>query len=77
MDGYLEAMNSSQIVLTIIQGDQDQTVPMECIHNMKLKVPSAEVKIISNANHQSLILANKENFTKDLEHIWASSASEN
>ncbi|OVA03919.1 hypothetical protein BVC80_1321g67 [Macleaya cordata] len=74
MDGYLEAVSSSKIVLTVIQGDKDEVVPLECMHNMKLKVPSAEVKIISNANHNFLILERKENFTRDLEHIWYSAA---
>ncbi|KAI3947450.1 hypothetical protein MKW98_011440 [Papaver atlanticum] len=74
MDGYIEAVSSSEIMLTVFQGDKDGVVPVECSHNIKLKVPSAEIRIIPNANHSSLILNRKEVFTRELEHIWFSSA---
>ncbi|KAI3912374.1 hypothetical protein MKX01_038436 [Papaver californicum] len=74
MDGYLEAVSSSEIMLTVIQGDKDDVVPVECTNSIKLKVPSAEIKIIPNATHSSLILDSKEVFTRELEHIWFSSA---
>ncbi|KAI3997761.1 hypothetical protein MKX01_007648 [Papaver californicum] len=74
IDRYLEAVNSSELMLTVIQGDKDEVVPLECIHNIKLKVPSAEIRIFPNANHNSPILDKKEDFSRDLEHIWFSSA---
>ncbi|RZC79102.1 hypothetical protein C5167_003319 [Papaver somniferum] len=74
IDRYLEAVTSSELMLTVIQGDKDEVVPSECIHNIKLKVPSAEIRIIPNANHNSPILDRKEDICKDLEHIWFSSA---
>ncbi|KAI3880708.1 hypothetical protein MKX03_008119 [Papaver bracteatum] len=74
MDRYIEAVSSSEIMLTVIQGDKDGVIPVECSHNIKLKVHSAEIRIIPNANHSSLILQRKEVFTRELEHIWFSSA---
>ncbi|KAI3862759.1 hypothetical protein MKW98_008599 [Papaver atlanticum] len=74
IDRYLEAVTSSELMLTVIQGDKDEVFPSECIHNIKLKVPSAEIRIIPNANHNSPILDRKEDFSRDLEHIWFSSA---
>ncbi|KAI3883757.1 hypothetical protein MKW92_011910 [Papaver armeniacum] len=74
MDGYIEALSSSPIMLTVFQGDKDEVVPVECTHNLMLKVPSAEIRIIPNANHSTLILNRKEVFTRELEHIWFSSA---
>ncbi|KAI3844303.1 hypothetical protein MKX03_032195 [Papaver bracteatum] len=75
IDRYLEAVTSSELMLTVIQGDKDEVVSSECIHhNIKLKVPSAEIRIIPNANHNSPILDRKEDFSRDLEHIWFSSA---
>ncbi|KAI3996500.1 hypothetical protein MKX01_001338 [Papaver californicum] len=70
IDSYLDAVNSSELMLTVIQGDKDEVVPLECIHNIKLKVASAEIRIIPNANHDSPILDRKEDFSWDLEHIW-------
>ncbi|XP_042481344.1 probable lysophospholipase BODYGUARD 4 isoform X2 [Macadamia integrifolia] len=70
MDEYLEVLNKSGVSITIIQGDKDQVVPFECSHNMKLKVPLAEVKTISNANHTTVIMGREKEFMRDLEQIW-------
>ncbi|KAJ4972419.1 hypothetical protein NE237_005518 [Protea cynaroides] len=70
MDEYLESLNKEGVLVTIMQGDKDQVVPFECSHNMKLKVPLAEIKTISNADHTTVITGREKEFMKDLEQIW-------
>ncbi|KAF8395546.1 hypothetical protein HHK36_019494 [Tetracentron sinense] len=72
-DEYLEAMKKSGTILNVIQGDRDQVVPLECSHNIKVKVPHADVKIICNADHNTVILGRGKELTRDLEQIWLSS----
>ncbi|GMP98180.1 hypothetical protein CsSME_00046157 [Camellia sinensis var. sinensis] len=74
MDKYLEALEDSKVNIHVIQGSQDQVVPLECSNNIKMKVPDAEVSIVENADHTNVILHREKDFTQDLEQIWASTA---
>ncbi|KAF9593626.1 hypothetical protein IFM89_024310 [Coptis chinensis] len=76
MDEYLEAIKRSRVVVKVIQGDKDQVTPLECSRNLKLKIPLAEVQIISNADHSSVIFGREQHFTRDLEHLWLSASKE-
>ncbi|GFZ09395.1 alpha/beta-Hydrolases superfamily protein [Actinidia rufa] len=72
MDEYLEILKDSRVNIHVIQGSKDHVVPLECSSNIKMKVPHAEVDIIANADHSTVILHREKDFTRDLEHIWAS-----
>lgn len=74
MDGYLETLNKSGMKICVIQGSWDQLVPLECSNNIKTKVPDVYVKLIANADHNTVILGRENDFIRDLEHIWASTA---
>ncbi|KAL7225699.1 hypothetical protein ACSBR1_020954 [Camellia fascicularis] len=74
MDKYLEALEDSKVSIHVIQGSQDQVVPLECSNNIKMKVPDAEVSIVENADHTTVIIHREKDFTQDLEQIWASTA---
>ncbi|XP_068664233.1 probable lysophospholipase BODYGUARD 4 [Aristolochia californica] len=71
IDDYLEILSKSGMLVNVIQGDKDQVVPPECSYNLKLKVPFAEVKIIPNAEHSSVVLGREKDITRDLEQIWS------
>lgn len=77
MDDYLESLIENKVKLYVIQGDRDQIVPMECSINIRRKVPSAEVTIVQNADHNSVILGREKDFTETLQKIWVSSADIN
>uniref|UniRef100_A0A2P2JKD4 Uncharacterized protein MANES_08G151600 n=1 Tax=Rhizophora mucronata TaxID=61149 RepID=A0A2P2JKD4_RHIMU len=72
MDDFLETSVKFKVRLCVVQGDRDQVVPLECSHNIKDKVPFAEVSIIPDADHSSIIMGREKGFTQSLEHIWAS-----
>ncbi|KAF7135126.1 hypothetical protein RHSIM_Rhsim08G0193100 [Rhododendron simsii] len=74
MDEFLEALRDSKAKIHVIQGAQDHVIPVECSSNIKMKVPQAEVEIIANADHNTIILNRKREFTQNLERIWASTA---
>lgn len=74
MDEYLETLNKSGVKISVIQGSWDQLVPLECSNNIKTKVPDADVKLIANADHNTVILGRENDFIRDLEYIWASTA---
>ncbi|XP_019186871.1 PREDICTED: probable lysophospholipase BODYGUARD 4 [Ipomoea nil] len=73
MDEYLETLRICGVKMKVIQGSKDQVVPLECSSNMKMKVgDNAEVKVIANADHSSVVVGREEEFTRDLEQFWAS-----
>ncbi|WCJ27644.1 alpha/beta-Hydrolases superfamily protein [Euphorbia peplus] len=72
MDDFLEILRESGAKICVMQGDRDNVVPLECGKNIKEKVPSAQVCIISNADHSSVIMGREKDFGQHLEHIWTS-----
>ncbi|KAL4339459.1 hypothetical protein GQ457_08G013780 [Hibiscus cannabinus] len=74
-DEHLETLSKSRSVkVSIIHGDQDMEVPLECSNNMKMKFPElVQLNIVPNADHISVIFHRARDFAKNLEHIWASS----
>lgn len=71
IDSYLKILTKSGVKINVIQGDRDQILPMECISNFKLKAPKAEINIISNADHSTVLLGRENKFAHSLEHTWA------
>ncbi|KAK0599265.1 hypothetical protein LWI29_003733 [Acer saccharum] len=76
VDDYLNTLIEQRIKMCVIQGDQDAVIPLECSINIKKKVPDAEVFIISNADHRTVILGREKEFTRSLERIWSSSSAD-
>ncbi|XP_065854802.1 probable lysophospholipase BODYGUARD 4 [Euphorbia lathyris] len=72
MDDFLETLTESGVKICVMQGDRDYVVPLECGNNIKEKAPNAQLCIISNADHSSVIIGREKDFTQHLEHIWAS-----
>ncbi|KAG5583222.1 hypothetical protein H5410_053849 [Solanum commersonii] len=72
MDKYLETLNIAKVKINVIQGSRDQVVPMESGNNIKMKVPNAEVKIVDNADHTSIVIGREKELCNDLEKLWGS-----
>ncbi|XP_031391729.1 probable lysophospholipase BODYGUARD 4 isoform X2 [Punica granatum] len=75
MDGYLETLRRSGAKISIIHGDRDQVVPLECSLSIKARLPDAEINIIRNANHNTVIFGRERDFTRFLGCTWESSSS--
>ncbi|XP_050220965.1 probable lysophospholipase BODYGUARD 4 [Mercurialis annua] len=76
MDGYLEILKNAGVKINIVHGDRDNTIPTECSYDIKRKVGHAELSIIRNGTHSSVIFRRKKEFTQNLETFWASTAEE-
>ena len=72
MDSYLKILTKNGVRISVIQGDRDQVVPKECITKFKIKAPYAEINIIPNADHSTVLLGREKQFAQSLEHTWAS-----
>lgn len=75
MDEYLDALNGSEAKIHIMHGTRDQLVPPECSFSIKMKVPRAQLNILPDSDHITVMLDREKNFTQDLERIWASISS--
>lgn len=72
MDKYLETLSIAKVKINVTQGSRDQVVPLECSNNVKMKVPNAEVKIVANADHSSVVIGREKDLCNDLEKFWVS-----
>ncbi|KAJ6822830.1 putative lysophospholipase BODYGUARD 4 isoform X1 [Iris pallida] len=73
MDEYLKVMKIAGTPFKVLQGSKDQLVPHECSFNIKVKVPHAELHVITGANHSTVIIGREKAFTRELEEFWFSS----
>lgn len=74
MESYLEVISKAGVEVFVIHGDRDQVVPVECSNNIRMAVPEAQVNIIKNADHSSVLLGREKDFTLYLQHVWAASS---
>jgi hypothetical protein len=74
LDGYLTVLVEAGVKICVVHGDRDQVVPLECSNNIKMKAPEAEVNIVKNADHGTVIHGRAKEFAGSLEHTWASLA---
>ncbi|CAL0323375.1 unnamed protein product [Lupinus luteus] len=69
-DSYLKILSKSGVRINVIQGDKDKIVQMECCNNLKLMAPNAEINIIPNADHGTVIFTREKEFAHRLEVTW-------
>ncbi|XP_022633480.1 probable lysophospholipase BODYGUARD 5 isoform X2 [Vigna radiata var. radiata] len=72
VDSYLIILTRVGVRINVIQGEKDQVVPMECCSKFELKAPNAEINIIPNADHGTVLFGREKEFALSLEHIWES-----
>ncbi|KAG2273678.1 hypothetical protein Bca52824_056233 [Brassica carinata] len=72
-DKHLESLINSGVKISVVQGDKDAVVPIDCLWNMKAKFPAVEVEVIAGTDHSSVIMSRREVFVANLVKLWASS----
>lgn len=77
VDDYLDILMENGVKISVIQGEKDEVIPTECSTHIKMKVVDAEVCIIPNAGHSTVIVGREKEFTQSLEPIWAAVADTN
>lgn len=72
-DKHLGSLINSGVKISVVHGDKDAAVPIDCLWNMKAKFPEVEVEVIAGTDHSSVIMSRKEVFVANLVSLWASS----
>ncbi|KAL5726764.1 hypothetical protein ACHQM5_000027 [Ranunculus cassubicifolius] len=76
MDAYLEEIRDHlKCNVSVFHGRNDELLPVECSENVKLKIPRADIKVIENADHITVVVGRQKDFARELEEIWNRSAS--
>ncbi|GFP97279.1 2-hydroxymuconate semialdehyde hydrolase [Phtheirospermum japonicum] len=71
MEGYLDKVNNQlKCDVTILHGNDDELIPVECSYNVQSKVPRAQVKVVQNKDHITIVVGRQRAFARELEEIW-------
>ncbi|KAG9155021.1 hypothetical protein Leryth_012196 [Lithospermum erythrorhizon] len=71
IEGYLDKVkNNMKCSVTIFHGRYDEVIPVECSYNVQAKVPRANVKVIENKDHITIVVGRQKAFARELEEIW-------
>lgn len=71
MEDYLEEIkNGLNCDVTIFHGKDDELIPVECSHNLKSRIPKAQVKVVENKDHITIVVGRQKAFARELERIW-------
>uniref|UniRef100_A0A0A9B2U5 AB hydrolase-1 domain-containing protein n=1 Tax=Arundo donax TaxID=35708 RepID=A0A0A9B2U5_ARUDO len=74
-DRNLEAVDAAGIPVQVIHGVKDQVVPFECSHNLKAKLPRAELHLKRRCDHATVVLGRERGFAEELRAFWSGSGS--
>lgn len=78
MDSYLDEVREKLTCLvTVFHGRDDELLPVECSYALHSKIPRAQVKVIENKDHITLVVGRQKAFARELEEIWAKSSPQN
>ena len=71
MEGYLDVVkNRLKCAVTVIHGRDDEVIPVECSYNVQSRVPRAQVKVVENKDHITIVVGRQKVFARELEEIW-------
>ncbi|KAH6817969.1 alpha/beta-Hydrolases superfamily protein [Perilla frutescens var. frutescens] len=71
VEGYLEEVkNEVKCNITIFHGKDDELIPVECSYNMQSRIPRAQVKVVENKDHLTIVVGRQKAFARELEEIW-------
>lgn len=72
-DRNLEAIEAAGIPVKVIHGGKDQVVPVECSHQLKVKLPRAELHLMGGCDHRTVVLGREKGFADELRAFWSGS----
>ncbi|GJN10641.1 hypothetical protein PR202_ga28752 [Eleusine coracana subsp. coracana] len=74
-DRNLQAVEAAGIPVQLVHGVDDQVVPVECSRHLKAKLPRAELRIMHDRDHSTVILGRARGFAQELRAFWSRSSS--
>ncbi|XP_050891707.1 probable lysophospholipase BODYGUARD 3 [Lathyrus oleraceus] len=70
---YLETVNENRnCKVTIFHGKNDEVIPIECSYDVVKMIPSAELRVIDDKDHITIVVGRQKDFARELEEIWNS-----
>ncbi|KAL8210030.1 hypothetical protein R6Q57_006762 [Mikania cordata] len=71
VEEYLDMVqNHLNCSVHVFHGRDDELIPVECSDNVKTKVPRANVRIVENKDHITIVVGRQKAFARELEKIW-------
>lgn len=68
---YLDAVRENpNCKVTIFHGKKDEVIPVECSYEVKKRIPRAQVRVIDNKDHITIVVGRQKAFARELEEIW-------
>ncbi|KAK9716716.1 hypothetical protein RND81_06G252800 [Saponaria officinalis] len=76
LDKYMEVVRDKlKCEVTIFHGRDDELLPIECSYDVQSKIPRAQVKVVDNKDHITIVVGQQKAFAQELEAIWNKSSS--
>ncbi|XP_028774701.1 probable lysophospholipase BODYGUARD 3 [Neltuma alba] len=71
MEAYLDAVRDNlNCKVTVFHGKDDELIPPECSHELQTRIPRANVNVIDNKDHITIVVGRQQVFAQELEQIW-------
>ncbi|XP_073052109.1 probable lysophospholipase BODYGUARD 3 isoform X1 [Primulina eburnea] len=71
IEGYIdEVKNRLKCDVAIFHGRDDELIPVECSYNMRSRIPRANLKVIEDKDHITIVVGRQKAFARELEAIW-------
>jgi len=70
---YLETVKENpNCKVTIIHGKNDDVIPLECSYEVQKRIPRAQLRVIDDKDHITIVVGRQKDFARELEEIWNS-----
>ncbi|KAH7664650.1 2-hydroxymuconate-6-semialdehyde hydrolase protein [Dioscorea alata] len=71
LDDYLDIVRDELCCdVTVFHGGADELLPVECSLAVKAKIPRAQVNVVQDMDHITIVVGRQKAFARDLEEIW-------
>ncbi|KZV22442.1 hypothetical protein F511_19557 [Dorcoceras hygrometricum] len=71
IEGYIdEVKNRLKCDVAIFHGQNDELIPVECSYNMRSRIPRANLKVVEDKDHITIVVGRQKAFARELEGIW-------
>ncbi|KAG4919681.1 hypothetical protein JHK84_056996 [Glycine max] len=75
---YLDAVRENRdCKVTIFHGKNDEVIPVECSYEVQKRIPRAQVRVIDNKDHITIVVGRQKAFARELEEIWSTTTTTN
>lgn len=66
MDVYLDLVRKQETCkVTVFHGRDDELLPAKCSEDLKCKIPRAQVKIIENTDHITIVVGRQKSLLEN------------